>query len=142
MKKERMMRGLVLLLAVVLSVFMLAGCTAAAPGSSDLSSEMSSEAAVQKRFTLTVVHRDGSEKEFALTTKQQYLGAELEAAGIIDGEEGQYGLYIKTADGETADDSKQEWWCLTKDGEMTETGIDTTPIEDGDRFELTLMVGY
>lgn len=141
MKKERMMRGLVLLLAVVLTVFVFAGCTAAAPGSSDMSSA-SAEIAVQKSFTLTVVHRDGSEKEFALTTKQQYLGAELEAAGIIDGEVGQYGLFIKTVDGETADDSKQEWWYLTKDGEMTETGIDTTPIADGDRFELTLTVGY
>ena len=142
MKKERMMRGLALLLVVVLSAFLLAGCTAAAPGSSELSSTVSSEIAVQKSFTLTVVHRDGSEKEFALTTERQYLGAELQAAGLIDGEEGQYGLFIKTVDGETADDSKQEWWCLKKDGEMTETGIDTTPITDGDKFELTLTVGY
>lgn len=140
MNKERMMRGLALLLVAVLAVFPLTGC-AASSGSSAVS-DVSSTAAVEKSFTLTVVHRGGSEKEFALTTTQQYLGAELEAAGIIDGEVGQYGLFIKTVDGETVDDSKQEWWCLTKDGEMTETGIDTTPITDGDAFTLTLTVGY
>ena len=141
MNKQRMGRGLLLLLVVVLAALLLAGCSTPAPGSSAVS-DVSSKAAVEKRFTLTVVHRDGSEKEFALTTEQQYLGAELQAAGLIEGEEGQYGLFIKTVDGETADDSKQEWWCLTKDGEMTETGIDTTPVTDGDTFALTLTVGY
>ena len=36
----------------------------------------------------------------------------------------------------------QEWWKLTKDGEMVNTSADATPIADGDHFELTFMVGY
>ena len=42
----------------------------------------------------------------------------------------------------TVDDSKQEWWSFTKDGQMLETGVDTTPIADGDHFEITLTAGY
>ena len=47
-----------------------------------------------------------------------------------------------TWDGEQADDSKQQWWCLTKGGEMVNTSADLTPIADGDRYELTLKEGY
>ena len=45
-------------------------------------------------------------------------------------------------DGETVDDANQEWWCLTKGGESVETGVDSTPVEDGATYEWTLMVGY
>ena len=51
-------------------------------------------------------------------------------------------MYILTVDGETADESKQQWWCITKGGEMVNTSVDTTPIQDGDQFELTLKEGY
>lgn len=142
MNKQIVTRGLALLLALLLALSALSGCgQSPAPGSS-AASAVSAEAAAEKSITLTVVHKDGSEKEIALTTKEQYLGAALEAEGIIAGEEGQYGLFIKTADGETADESNQEWWCLTKEGEMTETGVDSTEFTDGDKFELTLKVAY
>ena len=62
--------------------------------------------------------------------------------GLIAGEESSYGLYVETVDGETADEGNQEWWCLTKGGEMWNYGVDDTQIEDGDAFEFTLTVGY
>ena len=49
---------------------------------------------------------------------------------------------ILTVDSETADDAAQQWWCITKGGEMVNTAIDATPIYDGDKFELTLKEGY
>ena len=49
---------------------------------------------------------------------------------------------VETVDGETADEGNQEWWCLTKGGEMWNYGVDDTQIEDGDAFEFTLTVGY
>lgn len=45
-------------------------------------------------------------------------------------------------DGYTADESAQEWWCLTKGGQSVNTGVDSTPIADGDAFELTLTTGW
>ena len=57
-------------------------------------------------------------------------------------EESQYGLYVKTVNGVTADEAKEEWWCFTKDGEDVMTGVDSTPVADGDHFEITLKTGY
>ena len=66
----------------------------------------------------------------------------LTEEGLAEGTEGPYGMFITTVDGETADDSKEQWWCITKGGEMVNTGADQTPIQDQDQFELTLKEGY
>ena len=67
---------------------------------------------------------------------------EEEAFTLIEGDESEYGLFVTTVNGVAADDSKQEWWCFTKGGEEMMTGVDTTPIADGDAFEITLTEGY
>ena len=53
-----------------------------------------------------------------------------------------YGLYVVTVDGETADEAQQQWWCFTKGGEMLMTGVDDTMIADGDAYEITLTTGW
>ena len=82
------------------------------------------------------------EKEITDQTDEEFLGAVLEAEGLAEGEEGPYGLYIISVDGETAEESRQQWWCLTKGGETVNTSATQTPIADGDAFELTLTEGY
>ena len=49
-----------------------------------------------------------------LTQMTKYLGEVLESENLVDGESGEYGLFITTVDEETADDSKQQWWCINK----------------------------
>lgn len=95
-----------------------------------------------KEITVTVVHGDGTEKEFTYQTDAAYLGEVITDEGLVDGEVGDYGLFITTVDDETADDSKQQWWCITKGGEQVNTSADQTPIEDRDAYELTMMEGY
>ena len=70
------------------------------------------------------------------------LRGALEQAALIAGEEGEYGLFVKTVDGVTANDANQEWWCLTKGGEMWNYGADATELSNGDTYELTFTVGY
>lgn len=77
-----------------------------------------------------------------INTDAEYLRAALEEEGLIAGDESEYGLFVKTVNGRTVDDAKQEWWCFTKGGETLMTGVDTTPIADGEVFEATLKVGY
>ena len=95
-----------------------------------------------KTITVTVIHGDGSQKEFTCRTDEAYLDKVLVAEGIVEDNPSDYGLYILTADNEEADEGSQEWWCLTKGGESVNTGASDTPIEDGDHFELTLTTGY
>lgn len=96
----------------------------------------------EKEIAVTVIHADSSERVFTYHTEEEYLGKVLLDEELIAGEEGPYGLFMLTVDGETVDDSKQQWWCITKGGEMVNTAIETTPIQDGDKFELTLKEGY
>lgn len=122
-------RILALTLALVL-LFSLAAC-----------GEKKAEAGT-KSITVTVTHRDGSSKDFTVSTDKEMLGEALEAEGLIAGEVSTYGLFVQTVDGETANADSEEWWCLTKGGENVNTGVDTTPVEDGAAYEWTLTVGY
>lgn len=94
-----------------------------------------------KTITLAVVLPDG-ERTHQIHTDAAYLGEALKAEGLISGRDGSYGLFVTEVDGVTADESLQQWWCLTKGGAEVTTGIDSTPIADGERFELTLTTGY
>lgn len=95
-----------------------------------------------KEITVKVSALENGEESFTYQTDAEYLGEVLTANKLIEGEDGQYGLFITTANGVKADDSKQQWWCITKGGEQVNTSADQTPIQDGDQFELTLTEGY
>lgn len=91
-----------------------------------------------KTIEVQVVFSEEESKDYTIQTDAEYLRQALEEKDLVAGDESEFGLFIKTVDGVTVDDSKNEWWCVTKDGEMVQTGVDTTPIADGDHFELTL----
>ena len=96
----------------------------------------------QKTITVEVVHKDESRKEFKITTSAENLRGALDQENLVQGSESEYGLFIETVDGETADSANQEWWAVTKDGTMTETGVEGVMIADGEHYELTLTVGW
>lgn len=95
-----------------------------------------------KTFTVEVVHKDASSKTFTYKTDEEFLGAVLMEKGLVVGEPGQFGLYIKSVDGETADfNVDKAYWALYEGEEYATQGADTTPIEDGDRFKLVYTLG-
>lgn len=95
-----------------------------------------------KSITVTVVHKDESEKVFELSTDQEYLGPALVEGRVVEDNQSEYGLYILTADGETVDEAAQEWWCLTQNGESLTVGADQQPIADGESYELVFTIGW
>ena len=92
----------------------------------------------QKAVTIVVVHGDGTSKEFNYETNAEYLGTLLQDEKLVEGYDGDYGLYITAVNGEQAEESKKQWWCITKNNEMVNTSADLTPLNDGDQYELTL----
>lgn len=113
---------------------------AVAPSST--TSEDTSAPEGEKALTITVTYGDKTTENFEFTTDEEFLRGALEAQNLIAGEESEYGLFVKSVNGVAADDSKQEWWCFSKNGVDLETGVDTTPIADGDAFEITLKTGW
>lgn len=99
-------------------------------------------AAGEKSITVEVVHKDGAAGTFTYQTDLEYLGDLLLSEGLIQGEEGPYGLYITTVDGEDAIyEEDQSYWAFYQDGEYAAQGIDQTPIADGDRFSMVYTIG-
>lgn len=96
----------------------------------------------EKALTVEVFHGDGTENDFTFQTRAENLRQACEEQGLIAGTESEYGLYVLTVDGETADETEQQWWCVTKNGEMTEYGVDETMIQDGEQYEFTLKTGW
>ena len=92
----------------------------------------------EKTIVVQVVHGDQSTKDFTCQTDADTLGGVLVEEKLAQGEEGPTGLFVTVVDGEEAQDSLRQWWCVTKDGEMLNTGVSSTPIADGDHFELTM----
>ncbi len=91
-----------------------------------------------KTITISVVVPDEDPQLFTIHTDEEYLRGALEQEDLVSGSESEYGLYVETVSGIKVDSEKNEWWCFTQDGETLLTGVDTTPIEDGDSFEITL----
>lgn len=95
-----------------------------------------------KTVTVTVVHKDGSEKVFTCKTDAEFLGTVLVDEGIVVGEYGEFGLFFNTADGETADYSVDGgWWQVFIGEESAMVGADQIVIADGDTFSLVYTVG-
>ncbi len=97
----------------------------------------------QGKKTIVVEVINGEDKrEFTVHTDQEFLRGALEELNLIKGSESEYGLFVTEVNGVAADDTKQQWWCFTKGGEELMTGVDTTPIADGDHFEIELKTGW
>lgn len=75
---------------------------------------------------------------FTIKTDKDVLGDALLEYELVEGEEGQYGLYIKKVNGILADfDIDGSYWSFTKSGEVLMYGVDGAEIVDGDKYELT-----
>lgn len=95
-----------------------------------------------KEIVIEIVLPEEDSKEFTLHTDAEFLRQALDEEQLVKGSESTYGFYITEVNGRAADSAKEEWWSLSKDGAYVETGVDMTPLADGDHYELTLMQGY
>ncbi len=53
-----------------------------------------------KKITVQVIHGDQTERTFVYQTDEEYLGAVLKADKLAEGDEGQFGMFITSVDGE------------------------------------------
>ena len=84
-----------------------------------------------------VVEADEKKVTFTIHTEADILGDALTETGLINGEEGPYGLYFTEVNGMTADyDVDQTYWAFYQNGEYMMTGVDSTEFADGDQYEL------
>lgn len=91
----------------------------------------------ETQFMVTVVDKDGAETPFEIHTDKETVGEALLECGLVEGEEGPYGLYVKTVNGIVADyDTDGTYWAFYINDEYATTGVDATAITEGDTYSL------
>lgn len=159
MKMKRMKKALSCILCMVLIVAMAlvtTGCngsagnqtTAATTAGATLTGAPASEAVENeitvlgegsKVFEFSVVDLEGKETWFEIHTDEEMVGVALMDVGLIVGEEGPYGLYVKEVNGISADyDKDKTYWAFYVNDEYGMTGVDMTPIEEGTVYSFCI----
>ncbi len=93
-------------------------------------------------ITIAVTNKAGETTEQEVKTTARMLDIALVESGIVESNYDDYGLYILTVNGETADYSvDQSYWAVSKNGEYLMTGASSTPIADGEHYELVYTIG-
>lgn len=91
----------------------------------------------QTVFTFNVTDADGNETNFEIHTDKETVGDALLELDLIAGEDSEYGLYVKTVNGITADyDKDQTYWAFYVNGGYAQTGVDSTNVTAGDTYSF------
>ena len=94
-----------------------------------------------KTVTVTITHGDGSKNELTIETQREFLADALIDEGLFTAQDIASGM-TNIIDGETADATLEQWWCVYADGKMPDFGMKEIPLADGSKYELVFTVGY
>ena len=95
----------------------------------------------EKTIELEVIVND-HKVTFTIHTDATLLSDALLEHKLLEGDPGDYGLYVKKVNGIQADyDKDQAYWGLSIGGEYAMTGVDGTEIVDGGHYEFTYTKG-
>ena len=146
------MKKLISLLLVLVMAFSLVACgtnetpetTEGATEATSAETTASTEAEVAGvAFTVVVTYMDGTETTFEYASEAETVGEALLAEGLIAGDESEYGLYVTSVNGITADwATENAYWAFYINGEYAQTGVDSTEITEGATYSLVKTVSY
>ena len=90
------------------------------------------------QFLFYVTDADGKESAFKINTDKAMVGEALLELDLIAGEEGDYGLYVKTVNGITVDYEKDggKYWAFYVNGQYASAGVDQTEINPQDTYSF------
>ncbi len=133
----------VLILAMALGTTGCNGNTGGGKTASDDAQKVFEDGSVlgegSTQFALSVTDQDGNETKFEIHTDQETVGEALVEIGFISGDDSEYGLYVKTVNGITADyDKDGVYWAFYIDGEYAAAGVDATAIEEGSSYSFKI----
>ena len=139
-----MKRFLVMILALLL-VLSGVGCSGVGgetPDEKPVVSDGETIGAGGKTFAAQIEDLDGTKISFTVKTDKTVVGEALQELGVLKGEEGPYGLYIKAVNGKTLDYEKDgAYWAFYVDGAYAVTGVDETEIVETSVYLLRAEKG-
>lgn len=142
MKKTRLL--ITVIAVIIASAFVLCSCkskpdtptTTAAPVEMTSMPELGQG---EKTFIFQVHDAEGHITPFKINTDKTIIGEALQELGIIEGEEGDYGLYVKTVNGIFAEyETTGTYWAFYVGDAYASAGIDMTEIVNGETYSLRI----
>ncbi len=142
MKKTRLL--ITVIAVIIASAFVLCSCkskpdtptTTAAPVEITSMPELGQG---EKTFIFQVHDAEGHITPFKINTNKTIVGEALQELGIIEGEEGDYGLYVKTVNGIFAEyETTGNYWAFYVGDAYASAGIDMTEIVNGETYSLRI----
>ena len=95
-----------------------------------------------KTFAVQIVDLEGNKVSFTVKTDKDIVGEALQELGVLEGEEGPYGLYIKVVNGISLDyDKDGAYWAFYVDDAYAVTGVDETNIVETSVYRLQAEKG-
>lgn len=86
----------------------------------------------ENAFIFIAVDLDGNSTHYMIKTDKETVGEALLENGLIAGDDGEYGLYVKTVNGITLDyDKDGKYWAFYEENTYANQGVDSTPIKEG-----------
>ena len=136
------------LLAIILTVLLLlcvTGCSGVGEKQPDEKPVVADGETIgegSRTFAAQVVDLDGKVISFTVKTEKNIVGEALQELGVLLGEEGPYGLYIKTVNGKTLDYEKHgAYWAFYVDDAYATAGVDETEIVETSVYKLQAEKG-
>ena len=137
MKKTiQKIQAIILVLTLTLT---LASCTAKTPTGLWENATYTQDTELGNGEKTVTVEVKAEEKTvtFTIKTDKSTVGEALLEHSLIEGEESQYGLYVKKVNGITADyDKNGAYWAFYVDNEYAMSGVDTTEIAKNAVYRL------
>lgn len=89
------------------------------------------------QFTFGIEGLAGDPVTVTVNTDAATVGAALVDLGLIAGDDSEYGLYVKTVNGETLDwDTDGKYWAFYVDGQYATSGVDATEVVAGATYSF------
>ncbi len=89
------------------------------------------------QFNFNVVDGEGNVTKYVINTDKTVVGEALIDNGLIEGDEGDFGLYVKKVNGITADyDIDGTYWAFYENGAYAAKGVDQTTVVAGTTYEF------
>ena len=114
-----------------------------APTEPSIPADVTVKGAGQTSFYFHVTDLDGTVTKFLVKTDKKTVGEALLELELIKGDPSDYGLYVTSVNGITADwNTECAYWAFYIGSEYAQTGVDATDITAGATYAFTKTVSY
>ncbi len=129
----------------LIAVLTLCSCSNTAPDETTTTAsyvemtEMQEIGQGKNTFILRVYDENGHITPFTIKTDKTIVGEALQENGLIEGDEGEFGLYVKTVNGIFAEyETTGNYWAFYVGDTYALKGIDMTEIVNGEIYSLRI----